>query len=376
MANDDTLVVEVPEIELGFEPDGLPKVVAKDAPQEKANGGEVEWSEEDRKQVEDLRRQKAESDRRAAEAQRERDEARATAENERKGRTEAERHAENHRLAKMRSDWDMLHADRDRLDAYANSHAIEIAQVKKDLENANLNADYATAADLQVKLNTLAVTQHEIERAKRGADAEIARKKREIEQELANPPKKEEPAPEPKAKDQPKPQTPEDWIAGVRQSVGGTVADWLEQNKQFVTDTKLNAKLIKFAESYALVDEKPLNDPEFIKAVEAKFLPKKAQEVEVADEGDDGAIEIDTSPKKAAAVAAPVSRASAPARSSTNNNTMKVRLSADQAAMAVQLYVNKTNPETGRPYTENEARTKYASQMLLAQKDGKFAARE
>lgn len=375
MANDDTLVVEVPEIELGFDADGLPKVVAKDAqPEAKAKGGEVEWSEEDRKQVEELRRAKQEADRRAAEAQRERDEARATAENERKGRTEAETAAERGRLANLRKDWDLLHSDRDRLDAYANSVAIEIAQVKKDLENAQLNADYATAADLNVKLGKLGATETEIDRAKRTADARIEEKKREIEYELANPPKREEP-PAPKHQEQPKQQTPEDWIAGVRKEVGSVVADWLEQNKQFVTDPKLHQKMLKFADSYHTVEEKPLNDPEFIKALEAKFMPKKAQEVEVADEGSDDAIEIDMTPKKAAAVAAPVSRATAPARPSTNNS-MKVRLSPDQAAMAVQLYVNKTNPETGRPYTENEARTKYASQMLLAQKDGKFAPRE
>ena len=364
MAADD-LVVEIPtDIEMGIDADGLPKTVAKDGGVQKP--AEPEWSEDDRKQIETLRKERDEHARIAAERAREAAEAKAQVTSEREARTTAEKSAETNRLGKMRVEYDLLHSDHQQIQSALNANKIELSTAESDLQTALTNADYETAAKIQSKIGKLAAFEGQLETAKTRAERAISDAKAYIEQELANPPKKEDPKPEP---DKPKQLSPDEWIDTVRTSVGSTVADWLKVHKEFVTDPKLHKRMLTFSENYVLNEEKPLNDPEFIKALEAKFLPKKT-EVEVAENNDDGVIVVDTEPKRtstAASVAAPVSRATTPTRSSTTNASLKVRLTPDQAAMAQSLHPN---------LPAEEARKKYAENLLRAQRDGKFASRE
>lgn len=367
MAQDDQLVVEVPtDIELGFDADGLPKAVAKNGGAQKSSDHQIEWSEDDRRQIEVLKREREASEREKADLRQREADARAQITAEREARSAAEQTAEKNRLGKMRAEYDLLHSDHQQIMSAINANKIELTAAETDLQTALTNADYETAAKIQTKIGKLAAFDGQLEQAKGRAERAIDDAKRYIEKELSSPQKTDERGPEPEKKEI-KQLTPDEWIENVRTSVGGTLANWLKDHREFVTDPKLHNRMLKFADAYVHVEEKPLNDIEFIKELEAKFLSKKT-EVDVDDTQDDGAIVIDTEPKRqSTAVAAPVSRATSPARSSTTNQSLKVRLTADQASMATALYPN---------LPQEEARKRYAENLLRAQKDQKFASRE
>jgi hypothetical protein len=164
-------------------------------------------------------------------------------------------------------------------------------------------------------------------------------------------PKKDEPA----AKPEPKQQTPEEWIAGCPDATH----DWLKSHKDYVTDTKLNRKLLRFAEEYAEDHGGmgALDTSDFVKALDAKFFPTQ-QDKPVTPDKDDGQ-DVDVTPAAAArsTPAAPVSRSASPT-ANTNAQVMnrKVRLTADEQATALQMYPDMNKADAIKQYANNKAK--------------------
>jgi len=185
--------------------------------------------------------------------------------------------------------------------------------------------------------------------------------------------KKEDPAP-------PKQQTPDDWIATQRKAVGSKFADWLDNNREFVTNRKMHEKFLAFANNFQVVEEMPLNSDQFIEALNAKFLGKQpkpeAEAVNEEPETHEDAEEAPAAtPAKRTTVAAPVTRGR-PAQPSSSAN--KITLTREQYGIAPDLYpsYNDLSPETRAKFpawSENAARYQYSQDLKRAQADGKFS---
>lgn len=213
--------------------------------------------------------------------------------------------------------------------------------------------------------NALPTLEHEQRLANR--DVEIAARTPKPEA------KKEDPAPAQKQ------QTPDDWIATQRKAVGGKFADWLDQNREFVTNRKMHEKFLAFANNFQVVEEMPLNSEQFIEALNAKFLGKQKAEATAVNEEpethDDQEDVQPAAPTKRAPVAAPVTRGR-PAQPSSSAN--KITLSREQYGIAPDLYpsYNDLSPETRAKFpawSENAARYQYSQDLKRAQADGKFS---
>ena len=368
MPPDDDLIVEVdPNIEMGFDADGLPKTVLREQPKK---ADDIQFSKEDREQIEDLKRQR---DQALADAARARAEAATRVNDAESKRLVAETAAVKHSDEALRHRWEKTNAEYDSVKSMIQSQKVEMETAKAAVRTASEAGDSSQVADLQERIATLAATQVDLQKAERSIKSELGRIEEDVRGVIAarkTEKTKIDEAPKPELK-QP---TPEEWIDGVRKSVGDKVANWLNENRQFVTDTKLNNKVIKFADAYQAMEEKPLNSDDFIAELNAKFLPKKAAE----PTHDDNIIEIDMnpSPPRAASVAAPVSRAVTPARSSTGDGVNRIRLTPEMAKHASLLFEGKRDPDTGKIMTEQDARRRYGANMMRAQAEGKFEQRE
>lgn len=373
MARDESLIFEIQDdsIDVGYDDDGTPITVvkekAKPEPSETKAKAAVAPVEVDEPAV---KPDKAADDRLAA-LMRERDEAaraRADAESrietERTARMKAESESAEGRQVALRAHWAKVQSDAQAIEA-------TIASTKSQMDAAR--AEYIAAeeaGDTSRKLKAhevLTQAQHdfrELEQGKRGVQAEAERVRdayKAMAEEAAKAPVVEEKKPEPKQV------TPDDWIDTVRKGVGAQVADWLSENKQFVTDPKLNAKVVAFSKYYADVEEKPLNDPEFIKALSDKFLPKPkvaAQEADDVDHDDDEVV-VETVEKPKAASPAPKTKVAPSAPVGRSGSYFS---SANMTATKAKL----------PPYLANKARelgfepAEYAQYIVKGIKEGKM----
>lgn len=365
---DQELIIDVDlpdDIDIGLDFDGLPMVVPKEkekpavkvAAKPEAEKPAPKQPDYDR---DDLLRQRDE-------AARARQQAEAAAEAERASRKKAEEDSLESRQVALRAHWAKVQADAQAIDATLASTKTQMEMARAEYLAAAEASDEPRKLKAQEILTQAQQDYRELENGKRGVEAEAKRVRAAWDAEAArepaaaaDPPKKETA--------EPKQTTPEEWIDGVRKSVGGQVADWLAANKQFVTDPKLNAKVIAFSQYYTSVEEKPLNDPDFIAALTDKFLPKPAaNKHEEPDDVADEDVEVERPAKATPSVpSAPVSRASSPAKAS-GGGSMKVKLTPEQAAIAPQLYPDAKTPQ--------EARQAYALDLIRAQKEGRFENR-
>lgn len=376
MSKDESLIFEIADdsIDVGYDTDGTPITVAKEKPKAevvetkaKAPAAVVEEDEAPTAKVDTA------ADDRLAALTRERDDAaraRAAAEaqiaTERAARLKAEGESAEGRQVALRAHWAKVQSDAQAIEATLASTKSQMDAARAEFRAAKDAGDTERELKAHEILTQATHDYRELEQGKRGVQAE-AERVRDAYKAMAEEAAKA-PVVEPEKKQEPKQATPEDWIDGVRKSVGDKVADWLATNKQFVTDPKLNAKVISFSKYYADVEEKPLNDPEFIKALSEKFLPKpKAtaaaaqQESDDVDQDDDVVVETVEKPKAAApkskvAASAPVNRSGS--YFSSNN------LSATKAKLP--------------PYLANKARelgfepAEYAQYIVKGIKEGKM----
>lgn len=363
---DEDVIVEIPSdaIQLGHDKDGLPRTdPGKETSVEKPVRRRVERAEPD----ESALAAKAESERVAAlerDLETERA-ARAAAEDVARAasaaRAEAETTAGKRTDQAMRAHWAKVNADHAKVSSDYQQIAgaisatqAEALQAEKDYIAASELGDHAKAAAAQriMAKAEAALIQLEngrtvVEREREAAQAEIARVREAFDGMAAQP--KAETRPEPKA--EPKPQTPDDWINTARSALGNDGAAWLRSHKEFVTDPKLNKKLLRFADEFA-DDHGPdaLKSAEFRKALDAKFFPDESDMDD--DDRDDGSAVVETekpkvAPKpKATVSAAPVSRGNG-FFSSRNPNASQVKLPPKLANFVRQAGLNPTEYALG-----------------------------
>ena len=370
--------IEMPDdIDVALDNDGLPKVVPKEqAKKEVKAETATKVAAPDTSEVDQLRRELA-AERSAREtAAAEAAAAKAAAEDERRARTGVERSLEERTVQAMQSHWAKVNADAKAIDTAIGSTKQSIIALQSRIKQAKEAGDHDKEAEAQSLLTDAQLDMRELERGKDGIAVEIERARGVMQSMATRQPAEPEKKKEPEVK-QPEPQkqiTPEQWIDTVaKEHIGDKGAEWLKDNKQFVTDPKLHKRLLRFAEEYAEDHGNAgLKSDDFLGALNKRFnIKTKEPDPEPAAEAD-GVIEVDTNPKEpepaqkpvASAPAAPVSRSSPGKPSGT---PAKVRLTAEQYAIAPGLFPDMT-PEM--------ARKEYASSLVRAQKEGRFERRE
>lgn len=355
MSREEALIFEIPDdsIDIGYDDDGMPKTIAKEKAVEPAKekvaeakvDPVVEIDEPDdkadaKKAADELAAARKEAAEAREEARRAREEATAKIDAERQARIKAEGDSGESNSLAMRAHWAKVNAEAEQINTALSATKGAIENARALMKSALEAGDVDKQMKAQEALAELSQDVRELERGKLGAEAEVSRV-RDAYVRMAED-KRKEPAPvkeEPKTEQK---QSPDDWIAGVRKAAGDGVGDWLAKNKQFVTDPKLNAKVVKFSEAFMQIEEKPLTDPEFLKALNDKFGPKEA--IKAADEGDvddEDAVEIEKpAPKQAVkskvTASAPVSR-SGKYFSSSNMEAKQAKLPPYLAAKAREL---------------------------------------
>lgn len=275
----------------------------------------------------------------------------------------------------LRSRWDLVNSELQQIANGIQALNQERDAAKKEYKAAFEAGDAEAAANAQERMALAAADLRTLEQGKVGAEQEVRKTRSIIERARAAPPPAKAAAPEVE-REAPaeKAPSPDDWIGQVRSVYGAKPADWLNDHKEFVTDKKLNMKMLKFAEYYQTVEEKPLDSKEFIAALNAKFFP---EDDEMADEEEHIEPEVEQPKPQArkSAPAAPVSRSSSPSQPSSSNGAVK--LTQDQYNVAPELYssYDDLSPETKRKFpswSPTAARWEYHANLRRAEKDNKF----
>lgn len=290
----------------------------------------------------------------------------ATIAAERKARQEAEAEVSKRTDQTMRARWGQVTAEDDHVGGMLTSHKREQLEVKAQLKAALDTGDTEKQSELLDTQSKLNAAIFELEKAKRNTAAEVE-KTRDLfasiqKQNAEKPTPKEDPEVKPavEAKRQP---TPDEWIGQFPRKT----ANWLRENKDYVTDPDKHKELMAFAQEWAAdYGQSTLHTPQFIEAMNAKFSSKPDEDDQPEQET---VVDVETAPKQRAAPAhsAPVSRASAPTKSSSQTGT-KVRLTPDQQSTALSIF-----PEAKTPA---EAYVMYAQGLQKATSEGRFLPRE
>jgi len=198
--------------------------------------------------------------------------------------------------------------DKDDSDIHLVSNAIDTLRnnsdaLKENYAYAMQNGDYKMAADIQADLSD--------------ASAKLLQLQQGLEAMKSKP--KEAP-----------PAAHADPVEAFASQLSHRSADWVRKNPQFVTDPRLNRKMIRAHED-AMDDGIAADTPEYFAAIESKLgVSKAAARAEAAsDTGDQYAAKV-TQRRDAAPAAAPVTRGS-----STRSNV--VRLTGAEREMAEMM---------------------------------------
>ena len=328
-------LVEIPDdlITVGFDADGLPKTIAaRDQPPEvvaKEDAGTVQKKKDEDELVKQLRKERDDRAREAEEAKQQALDAVRQAQEAAKARAQAEAAAaKNHGYA-VNSHMQRMHAERGQVESGLAAAKASVAQLKDMLKRAVSEGDGDRVADITEQMALASADLREFERGKAGIEAEIARHQAAF--EAADEPAAKA-APEPAAAKTP---TPDDWIESCPKATHA----WLKDHRDYVTDPKLNRKLMRFADEY-MEDNggaHALNTSDFIEALNAKFFPKKEERAPVTtttEDKVDATITVDEGVEEKARArvpaAAPV-RASGGVFSSANPTAKHVKLPAKLA---------------------------------------------
>lgn len=377
--DDDKLLIDIdnseihPEdIQLGQDEDGLPrtepteKALEAKKPVEKAKPTiDVDMLS---KQLDEQKRSHEEL--RQAREQ-DRTEAQAAIDAERKARAAAEGERDKNTDLAMRAHWSRVNAEHQALESAVTSTKQLADSARAEIRAAKEAGDLDRELAASDRLIEATADLRELERGRHGAKAEVERA-REAFQAAAKEPAREERKPDPKPADEPKKApTPDEWIANCPSAT----QPWLHAHKEYVTDTRLRARLERYAVDWA--DEKgadlhdpkavtkALNDPEFIEALDRKFFPK------AKDEPDEEYETVDEEPVVAQAEkprrstpAAPVSRPTSSNRAAGGKT--EIVLSGMEQKTALEMY-----PDLDR----SSALKRYAKNKAMAQRDGLYESR-
>ena len=366
--------VEIPHgIQMGYDDNGLPITIPADKEEPKAK---KEAKKDDKAEPAPVTLAQLEAANRERDAERE---ARAKAEAEAKTAREAaetvtgklgktENLLHDRTIQGAAAHWRSVHSEHQQItSAIAQTEALATSY-EKELATAMEAGDHARVASTQRAIAKAEAHLAQLEAGKSASAQEVERAERLYREVNAAPVEKEEPKAkvEPEAK-KPDPApvqvTPDQWIENVKTTVGDDGTAWLKAHKDYVTDPKLNRKLLRFAEEYAEDHGvAALKSSAFVDALNDKFDPK-AKEAAVnkqaaAEEAEAEAEEVEEQevPVKRSAPAAPVSRASNPGAGGTGGSKSKVILSPLEQKTAVDMYPNLDPVEARKRYANNKAR--------------------
>lgn len=296
----------------------------------------------------------SEKDERIAALEREREEARREAEAARAalaeasefarqaqaGRATAEDTARLREQQAMRAHVLRLQSDKSQIEGAISATQSEAAMAQRELIQAIEAGDAKRQAEAQHAIAKAEAALSQLENGKYAADTELSKANRLFEEhEQARATRKTEPTPERRTEPQSEAMTPDKWIdTTVRQVLGDKGADWLRENKQFATDTKLNRKFLRFADEYAEDHgQGALKSAEFLEALNDKFFPDREE-----PEPEPERVVERQRPASRATSAAPVSRTNNQFFSSRNLNAAQVKLPPKLASFVKQSGLNPT----------------------------------
>lgn len=364
MADNEMLIdVDIPDldIDVGYDADGLPKVVpaaprarkkAEPAPTVAKSDFDSVMRERDAE-----RAARAEAERKAKDA-----EEAARGVTARLGETTVQAYGAHY--ARVSGELQTIKTAIANTEAIANAAERELVQAEASLgvttdpaERAALAANKAKAqrdlsraeAELVTLQSGQGQAEHSVAQAKRyweGAAAHADAAARAAEE------------PAPKEPDRPKQVTPEEWI----ESCPAATRPWLRDHREFTTDEALHRRLRAFADMYSADNgQASLDSADFVAALNDKFFPKGGDDVDTND------APAEPAPRTRSAPAAPVSRGSNPAApNGGGGGGSQIRLSSQEQAVAVQMY-----PDMDR----TAALKRYATGKARAMKDGLYAPR-
>lgn len=234
---------------------------------------------------------------RLARLEREREAAARERDEERSARVQAERVAREHSAARataeetaqtreqqaLNAHWARIHSDRDHIAAAIQTAEAREKSAKDDFRAAREAGNADKEAEALAAIADSRAMMSQLEQGKIAAERQIEETRRALQERAervaaAGKSRADDPATKPAAEPQPAPVTPDAWIDGVRPSLGDTNANWLREHKEFVTDPKLNRKLLRFADDYA--DDhgvSALKSDDFRRALDERFFPDKEE---------------------------------------------------------------------------------------------------
>lgn len=380
LPDDDLIEIPIDEMQLGHDEDGLPKSEPGTKP---ATGKPIE-AEADAP-VERKRTPKAEpaiDPAELSEARRAAVEAKAEAARERAEREKAEKALdtrtgqglEAHRRAVKAEYWQTA-TEHQHITSSLASTKDSLAEAKRNLKAAHEAQDGERIADLTEHIGTLSSYVTSLDQGRHSVAAREAEAKKAYEEteqyfEAARTAEAKKPA---VVEDKPSQPTPDQWIAQFPRKT----QSWLKANKDYVTDPDKHLQLQDFANEWVSdYGKETLHSPQFIEALNERFVPQTEVEEASVAETEPEVVEVQKPEPRKSQPAAPVSRSASPGRPSGSGGTIK--LTQDQHAMAPQLYTASDyegfDPEVKRRFpqwSENAARFQYHADLRRAEKDGK-----
>lgn len=381
----DILVEVIPsDMELGHDPDGLPKSL----PKKRDGTPDIDHKEKPDPAAE--ARKLAESEL-GKQWQKERDEAIQQRDAERTARAETERKAQERLDAERKaretaeqerdertgwaknSHWEVLRERKEKFQTGLETVTAHIEDLKDRIAAASEAQEHRKVAELTSSMAEAMTAKATYDAANKRIDAQIEDTKARFEQgderQEREPAKREEKREEKEAFDLDK------WIA----SSPTVTQPWLKEHRGDLSNPKMLARVYAFAQSYALDKDDPnaLDSAEFVTALNAKFYPKQEEAMTEKKDKDDEHEEEEAEAEKPerASHAAPVSRNSRPAQGSSAGNT--IRLTQDQLNTAPNLYpsYDDLGPEAKKKFpawSETAAAWQYDFDMKRAKAAGKY----
>lgn len=351
---DDDLIVQIPDDSVEIKPgDGADKTAAAAAEKKEPAKRETGWrassiaKDPDKAESERLSALERERDENARLAQEATARAQAMEEAARQAaaaRADAESRATLREQQAMRAHWARLESDKNQLEQAIAATQIEAQSAERDLIQATEMGDAAKAAAAQRAIAKAEAALGQLESGKHAAEQQLASTRAVFEEHLRRQQTEQDAAPtretqrqEPPRQQQLQPQTPDAWIdTTARAAIGDQGAEFLKANKNLVTDPRLNAQFLRFADYYAEKHGKSaLKSADFIDAV--------ANEFGIAGQSEDDEPEAKPEPVRSrrTASAAPVSRGNQ-FFSSRNLNATQVKLPPKLAAFVKSAGLDPT----------------------------------
>lgn len=242
----------------------------------------------------------------------------------------------------MRAHWARLESDKNQLEQAIAATQIEAQAAERDLIQATEMGDAAKAAAAQRAIAKAEAALGQLESGRHAAEQQLASTRAVFEEHLRRQQAEPETTPTRETQrreqpTQPQPQTPDAWIdTTARSAIGDQGAEFLKANKSLVTDRRLNAQFLRFADYYAEKHgQSALKSSDFIDAVADEFGISRP------DGGDEPEERPEPRQQRRTASAAPVSRGNQ-VFSSRNLNATAVRLPPKLAAQVKAMGMDTT----------------------------------